>query len=179
MKKKKALATMLAAVMALGMTACGSTNTTSSSTSSTDTTSTNSKDNTSSSSAAQTTADEGDPYEVVLEWPAIGNTPTEENLQKIEAAINEVTVPEINCTVKLYPFELNDLSNANTLAISTGEKIDLIVSVNTGVGTLVDQGLIVPMDEYVDTYGADIQQKLGDALSNGIYQNQLYGVSNA
>ena len=179
MKKKKALATMLAAVMALGMTACGSTNTTSSSTSSTDTTSTNSKDNTSSSSAAQTTADEGDPYEVVLEWPAIGNTPTEENLQKIEAAINEVTVPEINCTVKLYPVELNELSNANTLAISTGEKVDLIVSVNTGVGTLVDQGLIVPMDEYVDTYGADIQQKLGDALSNGIYQNQLYGVSNA
>ena len=88
MKKKKALATMLAAVMALGMTACGSTNTTSSSTSSTDTTSTNSKDNTSSSSAAQTTADEGDPYEVVLEWPAIGNTPTEENLQTNRKTIN-------------------------------------------------------------------------------------------
>ena len=155
MKKKKALATMLAAVMALGMTACGSTNITSSSTSSTDTASTTSKENTSSSSAAQTTADEGAPYEVVLEWPAIGNTPTEENLQKIEAAINEVTVPEINCTVKLYPVELNDLSNANTLAISTGEKVDLIVSVSTGVGTLVDQGLIVPMDEYVDTYPAE------------------------
>lgn len=171
MKKKRILAGILAATMALGMTACGSGS--SASTGNADSSATE------SDSVAQTTADDEAPYEVVLEWPAIGNTPTEENLQKIEDAINEISLPAINCTVKLYPVEFNALSNTNTLSISTGEKIDLIVSVSTGVGTLVDQGLILPMDEYIDSYGSDIQRKLGDAVANGYYQNQLYGISNA
>lgn len=128
---------------------------------------------------AATVPAEETPYEVVMEWLSIGNTPSEENLQKIEAAINEISVPAVNCTVKLYPVELSDLGNTNTLSISTGEKIDLICSVGTGVGDLVNQGLILPISEYMDANGQDINRKLGEAINNGLYQGDLYAVSNA
>ena len=110
---------------------------------------------------------DGETYNVVLEWLSIGNTPSEENIQKIEAAINEITVPEIGCTVTLYPVELGSLSNDTALAVSTGEKIDLVCSVGTGVGPLVDQGLIVPLDEYLESSGQNMKNCLGDALTGG------------
>ncbi len=122
---------------------------------------------------------DGETYNVVLEWLSIGNTPSEENIQKIEAAINEITVPEIGCTVTLYPVELGSLSNDTALAVSTGEKIDLVCSVGTGVGPLVDQGLIVPLDEYLESSGQNMKNCLGDALTGGYYKGELYGVPNA
>lgn len=137
------------------------------------------EESTAAETAATATTESGDAYNVVIEWLSLGNTPTEENIQKIEAAINEITVPQIGCTVTLYPVDLSNLKNDTTLAISTGEKIDLVCSVGTGVGDLVGQGLIVPISEYLETDGSDMQKCLGDALAGGYYNGELYGVPNA
>lgn len=120
-----------------------------------------------------------EPYEVVIEWLSVGNTPSEENLQKVEAYINEQTLPAIGCTVRLYPVEMGELANTNALSVSTGEKIDLVVSVFTGVGDLVNQGLVLPIGDYVEQYGANIRNKLGDSINNGLYNGELYGITTA
>lgn len=185
--KRSLVSRILAAGMALAMgvslTACGGSSTgadTAADDSGAETTGdTASEGGSESSGTGEAQATDEEPYEVVLEWLSIGNTPSEENLVKIEEAINEITLPAINCTVNLYPVELSELASANTLALSTGEKIDLICSVGTGVGELVTSGLVVPMDEYLGSYGADLQACLGDALKGGYYDNQLYGVPNA
>lgn len=121
----------------------------------------------------------GETYNVVIEWISTGKVPSEENMRKVEEAINKITVPAIGVTVTLYPVELSNLASANKLAISTGEKIDLICSVGTGVGELVNSGLIIQLDDLFEKYGADMKKALGDAILGGYYGGKLYGIPNA
>ena len=115
------------------------------------------------------------PYNIVIEWISVGNTPTEENLQKIETAINEITVPKIGCTVTLYPIEFSSLASDTALAISSGEKLDLICNLG-GPSSAVTAGQIVPLTSYLDEYGANIKSRLGDTLTGGSYDGELWGV---
>lgn len=177
--RKLILAGGMAAVMVMSLSACNSTSDTSdSSTALSETAGTETVETSSQAESEASTGNE-DSYNVVIEWISIGNTPSEENLQLVEEAINEITVPEINCTVTLYPVEISSLKNDTALAISTGEKLDLVVSVGTGVGDLVTQGLIENLDPYLADYGRDLSSCLGDALAGGYYDNSLYGVPNA
>lgn len=177
---KKTMAILLVLVMLFVLGACGGkdspsnvSNVQNENNASNDTNDTNSED------AASDETDSEEIYNVVLEWISTGSIPSEENMQKIEAAINEITEPAIGVTVTLYPVAISNLESENTLAISTGEKIDLICSVGTGVGNLVNSGLLIEMDELFEKYGADMKSTLGDAIKGGYYDGKLYGVPNA
>ena len=71
--RKRVMAVLLVGCMAVGMTACGS--------------------------SKETAKDET--WECVVTWPSTGDTP--EGFQAVEDAINEITVPKINVSVKLEP----------------------------------------------------------------------------
>lgn len=102
-------------------------------------------DNTSGNASNDTSAGSEDTYNVVMSWPNLtGGVP--EGLADVEAAINAITEPEIGVTVTLEPIDFANLASEQSLMISSGEKLDLIVSVGTGVSSLVNSGSIIPLE---------------------------------
>ena len=129
----------------------------------------------SSMSALAVQADEV--TEIIWQWPSMGSTG--EGFQAVEDALNAMMEPEIGVHVTLNPVSFSDLANDAVLTVSSGEQYDLILSVGTGVGSLVSSGLIEPLDDYIDNEGADIKEICGSALSGGYYDGILYGLPNA
>lgn len=129
------------------------------------------------SSGEEKSAYTGDLPEIIWEWPSIGTTGS--GFQKVEDALNAKIEPACGAHVTLEPITFSSLASETVLRVSSGEKIDLCLSVGTGVGSLVNSGLIEPLDDYIDTVGADIKETCGDSLAGGYYDGQLYGIPNA
>lgn len=119
----------------------------------------------------------GGTYNVIMQWPTLGEAPA--GLPSVEAAINEITEPAIGVTLTLEPVNAFNLANETALAISSGDKLDLCLSLFTGVGNLVNTGSIIALDDLCDTYGADIKTACDERLNGGYYGGTLYGVPNA
>ena len=122
-------------------------------------------------------AEDGELTEIVWQWPSLGSTGS--GFQAVEDALNAMTEPDIGVHVTLERVTFSDMTNETVLTISSGEQLDLCLSVGTGVGSLVSSGLIEPLDDYIDNEGKDIKEKCGSALSGGYYGGELYGLPNA
>ena len=115
-----------------------------------------------------------DTYEVVMQWPAIGDAPA--GLEDVEAAANEM-LEEIGVTLKLEPVNAFNLATETSLAVSSGEKLDLSLSLFTGIGSLVDNGSLLELDDLLDEYGQDIESILTEEQkTGGLYNGQMYAV---
>lgn len=115
-----------------------------------------------------------DTYEVVMQWPAVGDAP--EGLENVENAANEM-LKDIGVTLKLEPVNAFNLATETSLAVSSGEKLDLSLSLYTGIGSLVDNGSLLELDDLLDEYGQDIESILTDEQkTGGLYAGQMYGV---
>lgn len=130
-----------------------------------------------SENAAAGKAADGEIVNVIWQWPAMGATGS--GFQAVEDALNEMTEKDIGVHITLEPTLFSDLQNQSTLTITSGEQLDLILQVGTGVIPYVSNGLIQPVDEYIDEYGAAIKEKCGTQLLGGYYQGKLYGIPNA
>lgn len=115
--------------------------------------------------------------EIVWQWPSIGSTGS--GLQVVEDALNEMMEPEIGVHVVLEPVNFSNLANETVLTVSSGDQLDLCLSVGAGVGSLVSSGLIEPLDDIIEEHGESIVEKCGSALSGGYYNGMLYGMPNA
>ena len=62
-----------------------------------------------------------DPYEVAIQMVVLPGTEVA-NEAELEAAINEITLPAINCTVDLQFVWISELANTTSLAIAGNEK---------------------------------------------------------
>lgn len=122
-------------------------------------------------------ASDGDLTEIVWQWPSTGTIGS--GFQAVEDALNAMMEPEIGVHVVLEPVTFSDMANETVLTVSSGEQLDLCLSVGTGVGNLVSSGLIEPLDDIIEANGADILSKCGDAMAGGYYDNALYGMPNA
>ncbi len=159
--KKKILATLLVGTMVAGLVAgCGSNA---------------SGDNASANGTeAAATVDDEEMYNVVMQWPAIGEAP--EGLADVEAAINEITASE-GISVTLEPVGAFDLANETSLAVSSGEQLDLCLSLFSGVGALVNNGSVIEISDLLDEYGQDIKEVVGERqLTGGQYNGGTYAV---
>ena len=164
--KKRVVAGMLTMAMVASMVAgCGSSSESASDNSS----------QTGTTEAASTADASGDVYEVVMEYPTLGSTPAD--LQKVEDAINERTESEIGVHVTLYPVSAFDLNSTTNLMVSSGEKLDLALSLfEGGCMSYVNKGIAMDLTDLVDQYGQDIVSAEGVAMSGGYYNGTLYAV---
>ena len=112
--------------------------------------------------------------EIVWQWPSVGNVGS--GFQAVEDALNAMLEPDIGVHVTLEPVNYSELANNTVLTVSSGEQLDLCLSIFSGVGSLVSDGLIEPLDDYIDNEGKDIKEICGTALSGGYYAGSLYGV---
>lgn len=79
--------------------------------------------------------------------------------------------------VTLYPVSAFDLNSTTNLMVSSGEKLDLALSLfENGCMSYVNKGIAMDLTDLVDQYGQDIVNAEGVAMSGGYYNGTLYAV---
>ena len=121
---------------------------------------------------------EGDSDElvtIVMPMATLGDAPSD--LEKVEAEMNKITEDEIGVRLVIEPIPFSDLNSQQTLAISSGDQMDLILALwEGGVGNYVESGSIIELTDLLEEYGQDIEESAGPSLAGGYYQNTLYAV---
>ena len=99
-------------------------------------------------SGSQAGAADGEPYEIVVEL--IGSGVSQPDVQMVEEAINEITVPAINCTVKFREITIADHATQLGLLGTDGDRLDIVfVGYTTSMQDLVSNGLLVGLGDYL------------------------------
>ena len=117
-------------------------------------------------------ADE-DLVELIWQWPNPGNIGP--GFQDVEDAFNEM-LREIGVKVHLEPVGLIEAQADAMRRVAAGEQIDIMLTAFSPIGPLVDAGLILPLDDLIDTYGRDIKEQAGPGLMGSYYAGSLYGL---
>lgn len=155
---KKFMSVLLALAIAVGTLAgCGGdTANTSSDTGGSGGTDSASADN-------QAAATDEEPYEIVVEM--IGSGVSQPDVEMVEAAINEITVPAINCTVKFREITIADHATQLGLLGTDGDRLDIVfVGYTTSMQNLVSNGLLVGLGDLLEQYAPEMLEKAGPLM---------------
>lgn len=125
------------------------------------------------SSGDNGTGDE--PYTVTMMF--IGNPQDDE--AKVEAAINELTMRDLNMKLDIYVVPWASAVEQIRLMLSGGEKLDLMLATNSSAATYVATKSVYDLSELIDQYGSNIKAAMGDAAKVANIKGYVYGVSNA
>lgn len=92
---------------------------------------------------------DGEVYKMVMEIITYGFD--DPDLQMVQDAVNEITVPKIGVEVQFLTVPIAEMSTKLGLLVSGGEQIDLVCAgLLTTPANLAADGLIVPITEYVE-----------------------------
>lgn len=112
---------------------------------------------------------------IVWQYPTAGELGP--GFQDVEDALNEMLEKDIGVHVTLEPCSLDKSQQEASLAISSGEQVDIINTAFTGVGSIVDSELIIALDDLLASYGEDITEQCNVAAIDGCrYDGKLYGI---
>lgn len=117
--------------------------------------------------------DETEIVNLVMTLPTLGDAPS--GLEDVEAAINEISMPAIGVKITLEPVSVYNMSTDQTLAITSGDQLDIMLALGSGVSSYVSSGCLIELDNLMAEYGQDILESNGDRMSGGYYQGALYG----
>ena len=116
-----------------------------------------------------------EPFEMVMTYMHPGTVP--KDLQMVEDAVNEITVPEINVKVSLYPISIAERHTQQDLMIASGEKLDLMmILVENGPGVYANKGQLLELDDLFEEYCPDVAAAEGIAMAGGYFNNKLYAI---
>lgn len=125
---------------------------------------------------AEETAGAEEPYEVHIQL--VGLFEQNRDREAVQNALNEITVPAINCTVVIDSVTIMDLPNAASLAIAGNQKQDVIVLGRTNkLDTAVANGVALPLDDLVAQYGQDAYEVVKDTTAACTIDGKLYGIT--
>ena len=169
MKKRRYVAGMLAVSMGMSLlSGCGGKN------------AVGTADNTNSDSTADSKTEGAidfneEPYEVVIENLTLGEDMPD--LQKVEDAINEITLKEINCTIKLLNIHIGDHATKLALMAAGGDKVDIVTTGRTyALPNMVADGMLLPLNDLLDERGKELKEKDGDYLKANQFGDNIYAV---
>lgn len=95
----------------------------------------------------------------------------------LEAAINEITVPAVNCKVEIYNCYIDDHQQTVSMVDVGGLNIDLIsAGLVVSLPSLVSDGTVRPLNDLLDRYGQDLLAKCGDLLKCTTFNGMIYAV---
>lgn len=116
-----------------------------------------------------------DVVDIVMSMATLGEAPAD--LERVEAALNEILEEKIGVHLILEPIPFGDLSSQQTLMISSGDQLDIVLSLwEGGIGSYVEKGAVIELTDLVEEYGQGILDGVGPAISGGYYNNALYAV---
>ena len=159
MNKKKAMALLLVSVMAGSMLAgCGSDNASSS--------------NEGSSKSADSSNQ--DSYTVKILAPGDAST---DDCAKISEAASKITEEKFNTKVELTRVGFGSYDQQVNLTLASSEKLDLMYEYCGNVTSAISSGQIVPITDYLDSYGSDMKSQISDSDWKCVtFNGDIYGV---
>ena len=100
----------------------------------------------------------------------------------VEEAVNEITRREINVAVDLMWVDSAKYETQVPMMITGNEKMDLMMftpNPSTTYNTLMSQNQLMDITSYIDEYGPEIKNTLGDDLLAATSKDgHIYGVGN-
>lgn len=174
MKLKRFLAMTLAVLMlALAASACGDTPASSTAGSSA------AQSSQAEQSAASEQTNSGEPTKIVYSFIVMGNEPAD--MQLVQDAINEITIPEIGVEVELQATAVGSYPEQLTLAITGAEPLDLLCTIPSGsahFNNMTAQNQLIALNDLLDTYGQGIKTEVGDKFLEGTtIDGSIYSVT--
>lgn len=116
--------------------------------------------------------------DIVMPMATLGEAPTD--LEKVEAKINEITEEKIGVHLIIEPIPFSDLSSQQNLMLSSGDQLDLVLSLwESGISNYVEKGAVIELTDLLEQYGKDILESVGSGVAGGYYSDALYAVPNA
>lgn len=173
--KKKLIATLLTVCMAVSMlTGCGGTSSGSQ----------GAEGNGDAAANGDVTVNEEagaseEPTHICVSFLIIPGSNTS-GLEGMTEAVNAITIPEANIEVEFKTVEIFNTMNQYPLWVSSNEDIDLVCCAFTGISSLISQGVIMPMDEYIagDEYIQTLLQDENiDIISGNMVNGETYALS--
>lgn len=166
-KMRKALAALLAGVVATGLLAgCGSASASKSGAEKGNSVETDTKKG--------NRAGEGDSYEIDIELLLGMPNP---DLEEVEAAINEITLDKLNCTVKFREINIADHATQMNLLGAGDDKLDLIwCGYTTQPAQLKDSGVLLGIGDLLKEYAPDLMEKCGRLMDGCRIGDDIYFV---
>lgn len=174
MKTKRITALLAAMLMGISVVGCGN-----NATSNDNPTTSDQQENTDTQSeeAGEIDFDE-DPYEVAIQVVILPGQTVEDEAE-IEAAINEITLSAINCTVDIQYVWINEIANKTSLGVASDEKLDILhVATVNKLSTLVGSEILYDMNEgnLLQNRGKQLIEIFGDYIDAGNVNGQQLAV---
>lgn len=133
MKKKVLVLAMSAALALSSLAGCGS--------------SEKQPEQSTSKSPQEEKEGDGKPDHLVVSYVYMNSSPAD--LDKVQEAVNDITVPEINVEIEFKPLSIGDSFKNYSLWISSGETVDLMMLAFQDIKTYVNSGQIEELDSYI------------------------------
>lgn len=175
MKIRKLLSLLLIlCLLTASLAACGNSekNNTSTKDTSADTTGSTTAD-------ADDSDDDEDLTEIVVAYYT-GSPISEAGVANVQSAINDITVPEINVSVKLLPMDLGTWDQQVNLMLTANEQLDLMPTFFYGAATfsnMVTQKQLISLNDLLNQYGQDILGLLPESwMETTTLNDTIYGV---
>lgn len=90
--------------------------------------------------------------DIVMPMATLGEAPAD--LEKVEAKINEITEEKIGVHLVIEPIPFSDLSSQQNLMLSSGDQLDLVLSLwESGISNYVEKGAVIELTDLLDQYG--------------------------
>lgn len=113
--------------------------------------------------------------ELIWHYPTAGEFGP--GFKAVENALNEMLEKDIGVHVTFEPCNLSESHHDAALAISSGEQIDIVSSAYNVIGDAVEDGIIIPLDDLLQTDGIGIVNTVNPgAIAATGYGGKVYGV---
>ena len=128
-------------------------------------------------SGAVNASAEDEIVEVFWQYPAWGEV--SQGLYDVEDKLNEMMEKDIGVHVTGVPTGLDTSQQDAILQVSAGEQLDICLSAFTSIGTLVEKGLILPLDDLLEETGTGeiFLAHNVNPYTQSTYEGKVYGVS--
>lgn len=116
------------------------------------------------------------PVQIDFAYLSFNKIPETDALATVEQAINAITVPKINATVKLHPFGIPDYFQQVTLMLQSGEGLDVFSSLGD-FPQRVSQNQFADITSMLDKDAPEAKAVVGEAfLKTSTLNGTLYGI---
>lgn len=132
------------------------------------------------SGGTEAAADSGETDEITIALMCL--SPMDESAtDHVEEAINEQLEEKVNVHADIKWFDPNTYATQVPMMIQAGEDLDLMMFTPVpaaGYQSFMSQNQLMDITEYIDEYGKDIKDVMGDYLAATSKDGKIYGVGN-
>lgn len=158
--KKRVISLSLAMGMVLALAACGGSGDT---------------DTSGSGSSSDASADDGEIAHLVMSFRTNGTVPSEDNIHRIEDAINEITREKIGAEIELMIIDSGSYKQQMTLILSGDEQLDIMGANAALIPQSVAAEQLRDLQPLLEEYGQDILSLVSEkTLQCGYFDGTMY-----